>query len=134
MRDASRFHTGASFFLIYINDLHVAIKCSEVQNFVDDVNFNSCVKPINKQVNYDLKTLVNWLKANKIVLNIGKTELLLFTSPKKQLDCDLKIKLNGKISLKQIQSNIWEFKLTKNYHGNNRLIMWLSSQIMSMQN
>ena len=134
MRDASRFHTGASFFLIYINDLHVAIKCSEVQNFVDDVNFNSCVKPINKQVNYDLKTLVNWLKANKIVLNIGKTELLLFTSPKKQLDCDLKIKLNGKISLKQIQSNIWEFKLTKNYHGNNRLIMWLSSQIRSMQN
>ena len=134
MRDASWFHTGASFFLIYINDLHVAIKCSEVQNFVDDVNFNSCVKPINKQVNYDLKTLVNWLKANKIVLNIGKTELLLFTSPKKQLDCDLKIKLNGKISLKQIQSNIWEFKLTKNYHGNNRLIMWLSSQIRSMQN
>ena len=123
MRGASRFHTGASFFLIYINDLHVAIKCSEVQNFADEVNFNSCVKPNNKQVNYDLKTLVNWLKANKIVLNIGKTELSLFTSPKKQLDCDLKIKLNGKISMKQIQSNIWEFKLTKNYHGNNRLIM-----------
>ena len=123
MRGASKFHTGASFFLIYINDLHVAIKFSEVQNFADEVNFNSCVKPINKQVNYDPKTLVNWLKANKIVLNIGKTELLLFKLPKKQLDCDLKIKLNGKISMKQIQSNIWEFKLTKNYHGNNRLIM-----------
>ena len=123
MRGASRFHTGASFFLIYINDLHVAIKCSEVQNFADEVNFNSCVKPNNKQVNYDLKTLVNWLKANKIVLNIGKTELSLFTSPKKQLDCDLKINLNGKISMKQIHSNIWKFKLTKTYHGNNRLIM-----------
>ena len=97
MRGASKFHTGASFFLIYINDLHVAIKFSEVQNFADEVNFNSCVKPINKQVNYDLKTLVNWLKANKIVLNIGKTELLLFKSPKKQLDCDLKIKLNGNL-------------------------------------
>ena len=123
MRGASRFHTGASFFLIYINDLHVAIKCSEVQNFADEVNFNNCVKPNNKQVNYDLKTLVNWLKANKIVLNIGKTELSLFTSPKKQLDCDSKIKLNGKISMKQIHSNIWKFKLTKTYHGNNRLIM-----------
>ena len=30
------------------------------------------------------------------MLNIGKTELVLFTSSKKQLDCDLKIKLNGK--------------------------------------
>ena len=30
------------------------------------------------------------------LLNVGKTELVLFTSPKKQLDCDLKMKLNGK--------------------------------------
>ena len=85
--------------LIYINDLHAAIKYSEVHHFADDtnlLNFNSCVKSINKQVNYDLKNLSNWLKANKILLNVGKTELMLFTSSKKQLDCDLKIKLNGK--------------------------------------
>ena len=30
------------------------------------------------------------------MVNVGKTELVLFTSSKKQLDCDLKIKLNGK--------------------------------------
>ena len=29
-------------------------------------------------------------------LNVGKTELALLTSSKKQFDCDLKIKLNGK--------------------------------------
>ena len=81
-----------------INDLHVAIKYFEVHHFADDtnlLNFNSCVI-VDKQVNYDLKNLVNWLKANKISLNVGKTELVLFTLPKKQLDCDLKIKLNGK--------------------------------------
>ena len=90
---------GPLLFLIYINDLHVAIKYSEAHHFVDDtnlLNFNSCVKSINNQVNYDLKNLSNWLKANKISLNVGKTELVLFTSSKKQLDCDLKIKLNGK--------------------------------------
>ena len=38
----------------------------------------------------------NLLKANEISLNVGKTEFLLFTSPKKQLDCDMKMKLNGK--------------------------------------
>ena len=34
--------------------------------------------------------------ANQISLNVAKTELVLFTSSKKQLDYDLKIKLNGK--------------------------------------
>ena len=90
---------GPLLFLIYINNLHVAIKYSEVHHFVDEtnlLNFNSCVKSINKQVNYDLKNLSNWLKANKISLIVGKTELVLFTSSKKQVDCDLKIKLNGK--------------------------------------
>ena len=70
-----------------------------MHHFADDTNLlnvNSCVKSINKQVNYDLKNLSNWLNANKISLNVGKTELVLFTSSKKQLDCDLKIKLNGK--------------------------------------
>ena len=89
---------GPLLFFICINDLHV-IKYSEVHHFADNtnlLNFNNCVKSINKQVNYDLKTLSNWLKANKISLNVGKTELVLFTSSKKQLYCDLKIKLNGK--------------------------------------
>ena len=90
---------GLLLFLIYINDLHVAIKYSERHHFADDtnlLNFNICVDSINKQVNYDLKNLSNSLKANKISLNAGKTELVLFTLSKKQLDCDLKIKLNGK--------------------------------------
>ena len=84
-------------FLIYINDLQVAINYFEVHHLVDDtnhLNFNSCVNSINKQDNYGLKNMSNWLKANKISLNFCKTEL--FTPLKKQLNCDLKMKLNGK--------------------------------------
>ena len=58
---------GPLLFLIYIDNLHVAIKYSEVHQFPDDtnlLNFNSCVNSINKQVSYDLKNLSNWLKAN----------------------------------------------------------------------
>ena len=90
---------GPLLFLIYIDDLHAAIKYSEVHHFADGtnlLNFNISVKSTNKQVNYDLKDLSNWVKANKILLNVGKTEPVLFTSSKKQLYCDLKIKLSGK--------------------------------------
>ena len=90
---------GPLLFLIYINDLHYSIKFCKVHHFADDtnlINFNSSIKVINKQVNKDLKTLSNWLNANKICLNVSKTELVLFRSAKKQLDFGLKLKLNGK--------------------------------------
>ena len=86
-------------FLIYVNNLHGAIKYSKVHHLADDtnlLNFNSCVKSINNQVNYNLKNLSNWLKANNISLNIGKTDFLILISPKKQFDNNFKIKLNGK--------------------------------------
>ena len=54
------------------------------------------MKKMNKQVNYDLKNLENWLHANKICLNVSKTAAVLFKSPTKQIDSDLKLKLKGK--------------------------------------
>ena len=38
MWDASKFHAGPLFFLIYVNDLHVAINYSEVHHVADDTN------------------------------------------------------------------------------------------------
>ena len=63
---------GPLLFLIYINDLHNAIKFSTVHHFADDTNplvSNSCIKKIQDQINLDLKYLCKWLKANKISLN-----------------------------------------------------------------
>ena len=42
-----------------------------------------------------MKQLCHWLKANKISLNSKKTELIIFRSPYKKLDYDIKIKING---------------------------------------
>ena len=73
-------------FLININDLHLAIKYFEVHHFTDDtslLSFNDSVKSISKQVNHDLKNITNWLKANKISLNVDKPELLHINSPMK---------------------------------------------------
>ena len=51
---------------------------------------------MNKQVNYDLKNLNKWVNANKVCLNVSKTEVVLFKSQTKQTDSDLHLKLDGK--------------------------------------
>ena len=40
--------------------------------------------------------MVYWLNANKISLNIKKTELVIFKSKRKQFDCEIKLKLSRK--------------------------------------
>jgi retron-type reverse transcriptase len=72
---------GPLLFLIYINDLHNAIRHSHVYHFADDtnlLNINSSPKKIQKQMNLDLKNTYKWLLANKISLNVAKTELIIF--------------------------------------------------------
>ena len=91
---------GPLLFLIYINDLHNAIIYSKTCHFADDTAIlyaNHSLKQLQKHVNIDLKHLCHWLKANKISLNAGKTELMIFRNPHRLIDYDLKIKINGKI-------------------------------------
>ena len=54
------------------------------------------MRAINKSLNKDLRELSFWLNANKIALNVAKTEIILFKTSNKNYDADLKIKLCGK--------------------------------------
>ena len=70
---------GPLLFLIYINDLNQAFKFCKVHHFADDANlihFSKSVYRLNKYVNFDLKNLTYWLNANRISLNVKKTELV----------------------------------------------------------
>ena len=90
---------GPLLFLIYINDLHIAIKYCTTRHFADDTSLllkNKSLKQLRKHINLDLRFLCNWLRANKISLNASKTELLLFHHHKKIINYDLNIKINGK--------------------------------------
>ena len=85
---------GPLLFLIYINDLHVVIKRCKVHHFADDTNLliiNKSLKRLSKLLNIDLKNLPNWLNANKIWLNVSKTELIIFKPKRKLLAFNMKI-------------------------------------------
>ena len=90
---------GPLLFLLYINDLNQAIQICEIHHFADDTNLlclSNSIKKLNKLVNDDLKHLLNWLNANKISLNVNKTEMVVFRSKQKKFEGDSKIKLCGK--------------------------------------
>ena len=49
-----------------------------------------------KKLNQDLKSLSQWLKANKLSLNVKKTELIIFRRKAAKIDYSIKFKLDGK--------------------------------------
>ena len=54
------------------------------------------LKKLKKLVDAGLKQLADWLNANKISLNVKKTEMVIFESKQKKFEGDVKIKICGK--------------------------------------
>ena len=82
-----------------INDVNLAIKFCKVHHLADDTNllhFSKSVNELNKYINLDMKNLTGWLNANKISLNIKKTELVIFKHKRKKVACPIRIKLSRK--------------------------------------
>ena len=103
---------GPLLFLIYINDFLQAVIFSKTRHFADDTNLlltNNYIKKIQKQINIDLKLISKWLRANKISLNAGKSELIIFRHPMKVIDFILKIKINGKRLIESNAVSIFEY-------------------------
>ena len=61
---------GTLLLLIYIDELNDVSNFSKIHHFADDTNINASnsLKDINKKINCDLKSMAQWLKANKISL------------------------------------------------------------------
>ena len=90
---------GPLLFLIYINDLRSSLRFCLPYIFADDtalLYIERSPKALQKRINIDLKLLLKWLKANKISLNVAKTEVTIFKHNLKCIDFDFKIKLDGK--------------------------------------
>lgn len=93
---------GPLLFLIYINDIVKASKYLYLILFADDTNVFMHHKDLNtlqKICNTELENLSHWFKANKLSLNINKTNYIFFTSRSKyktEASKSFSIQLDGK--------------------------------------
>ena len=90
---------GPLLFLIYINDFSFCLNQTETGHFADDTYLlysSQKLKTIETIINTELKLVSKWLRLNKLSLNSAKTEFILFRSPRRPVDFNMVIKLDGK--------------------------------------
>ena len=96
---------GPLLFIIYINDLPNASKVVKTFLFADDTSLFYSHKDRNQTIavmNYELMKIMDWLKANKLSLNIGKTNYILFHPKQKFITFNNNITLDN-VSVKQVE-------------------------------
>ena len=88
---------GPLLFIIYINDI---IHSSTVFRFIIFADDTTLYTTLNKQedindiLNDELVKINNWLKVNKLSLNVAKTKAMLFHMPQKRI-LNLRLKIAG---------------------------------------
>ena len=73
---------GPVLFLIYINDFCNIVQTGKQILFADDANYyetGSNFREVLDRVNRNLKLIVKWFRANKLSINLIKSESMLFT-------------------------------------------------------
>ena len=75
---------------IYINDLCNASKLFKMISYADDTTLYSTLDVfgnyISKNLNIELTKAADWLKFNKLSININKSKFMVFHMPQKQLN------------------------------------------------
>ena len=87
-------------FLIYINDIVNSSNVFKFILFADDTSlYYSCknAQTIEAIINEELAKISEWLSANRLSLNVGKSKLLYFTNNERNVLKDIEIKINNQI-------------------------------------
>ena len=89
---------GPLFFVIYINDIAHSSKLLSFFLFADDTTILFSHKNINiveQTINQELIHVSNWLIANKLSLNVKKSNVLVFRTKDSTVNRHINITING---------------------------------------
>ena len=90
---------GPLLFLLFINDLPNVSRHLKFYLFADDTNIyydSDTIEDLTKKVNNELKYVKRWLDANKLSLNIDKTNFVIFHSSRNPIPLNIAIKIGKK--------------------------------------
>ena len=77
------------FFLLNINDMHRSSDQLRFVHFADDTTVftsDSDINNVHALVNRELVVVDNWLKTNRLSLNVSKISYMIISNQKKALD------------------------------------------------
>ena len=77
---------GPLLFIIYLNDLPLAVKDAEITLYADDTSlYKACknIKDLNETFVPAFSNICDWLKCNKLSLNAIKSEFMIIGTAQK---------------------------------------------------
>ena len=89
---------GPLFFLLYINDIALSSPMLSFYLFADDTTIflsDKNVKNLEEILNRELVNVSHWLVANKLSLNVKKSNVLLFRTKNNKNTLNINLMLNG---------------------------------------
>jgi len=90
---------GPLLFLVYMNDLSQASQVLQYILYADDSSLFLSVNDLDRLVtrfNNELQNISQWLYINKLILNVNKTNYMIFTNKHIIID-DIEVKINGNV-------------------------------------
>jgi hypothetical protein len=94
---------GPILFLIYMNDFHHSSSLFDFHLFADDANLfyrNASLENLQSNLNHELDKVYIWLCANRLSLNIEKSNFVIFHPSQRRLHSNIQLTLNN-IQLEQ---------------------------------
>lgn len=91
---------GPLLFILYINDLLSQLPNETIISFADDTAVIAIEKSwslVKQKMNQNLNIISNWLKCNKLSLNINKTEVITFGNYSNSVPLTFTISINEQI-------------------------------------
>ena len=85
---------GPLLFLLYINDMENISNKIKFILFADDTTLlfrSACIKHLKHVLETEAIKVVNWLSANKLIINLAKTNTMLFTNKRGNLKLPIQV-------------------------------------------